>query len=509
MWKPILLDIFSKGLMTDGALTTPISYSKDMMNVRVSNGSTTNNKGYVSIYTGTGTGIKWINYNDNDSLIYFVESGKFKKLDEWVATEIGTVGDHRTQFVNYGNYQIICNGEWLPFVYDGTTLTQLTTTNIEAGSNPRFGALLSYSTVLAGWGDKSNHIYISKPSVVTSPTDVYMYTGGWSHSRDMGGKIEAMCATLSRLFIFTEAGIEYIDRNTTTEVASVPTIVSVPFSRQTAPHNNQVTIAAWDYIFFLTKTNKIKSVGYAAGATEPSVADISHEEKSGITELLSTLSDDQTNATGYYDEENELIVWHLRSKWSTFNDTCIIYDIVRRIFLQDSNKRFTCSCSGNGKTYTGWELTPKIYQENTWPSYDGAPISRSRTTPEIYLGVYSQRKWWEWIALLGEINATWVIYADVIIDGRKIKTVEIKGSDIVSKSWLSSMMVGEWMIGESPSISGAMFRFNKTLSKGKMYKKWHRMKLKIYGTNTNTQFKLSVCEVYARSLGDTPLSNKY
>ena len=508
MNKPISIDIFSGWKIADWwQLVIPASHSESIENVRLSNGSTTNRKWYKSIYTWSWTSINGINYND---WLYFVEDGNFKKwVSETEATTIWAIWSHKSQFVNYSNYQIICNWQWKPRVYNWSTLIQLTT-QIEDGSNPRFGATLSYATYLAGGWDKKGRLYMSKPSTASTPTDIYAYEWDSSYKRDMQSPIDAMCATMSRLFIFTEKKIEYIDKDTTVEVWGIPVIVSIPFSNQSSPINNEVVVVADDIVFFITKTRQIKTIWYVAWHTDPKIWNISHKDKGWISKLLETLDDDQSGAVWYFDSTQNLAVWHLRSKWYTFNNLCLVYDIIRQEFIPDSGKIFWSACEwADGKIYAGGQLSPALYIDWVGKLDDGNPIKRKRQTPPIFLGTYTTRKRWEWIAFAWMINANWVIQFDVIIDGTIVYTWSITWQDIVPIWWLWAKMISEEQVWWDLEQVTKLYTFNKTVSKGKIYRKWYSISVRFYGDATDTEFYLTICEIYARSMGDVTLSNKF
>jgi len=102
----------------------------------------------------------------------------------------------------------------------------------------------------------------------------------------------------------------------------------------------------------MTKTGKIKSIGYIQGNVNPQIADLSDVEGVGINEYMNDeLSSDRSSTFSFYDRVNNLVIWSVKSKNSSTNDRYIIWDLINKTFIEDTNKRFICVTSLNDEYY--------------------------------------------------------------------------------------------------------------------------------------------------------------
>jgi hypothetical protein len=104
----------------------------------------------------------------------------------------------------------------------------------------------------------------------------------------------------------------------------------------------------------MTKSRKIKSIGYIQGNVNPQIADISDTEGTGINDYMQNeLDEDQSACFSFYDRLNNLVIWSVKSKGSSVNDRYIIRDLINKTFIEDTNKRFSCVTMLNDVYYTG------------------------------------------------------------------------------------------------------------------------------------------------------------
>jgi len=151
-------------------------------NARIENGSLTVRPGFREVVSSTiGTHIRGITANNENGMVYVSTDGTFKEVDieNNAFVDIGSVGnDVKNNYIEYGKYTIILTGDDFPYVYDGTTLTQLTASNIPSGVNPHIGVAFSGFTAVAGnTPDTDNVLYFSRPITVANQEYCYDWVG--------------------------------------------------------------------------------------------------------------------------------------------------------------------------------------------------------------------------------------------------------------------------------------------------------------------------------------------
>ena len=65
--------------------------------------------------------------------------------------------------------------------------------------------------------------------------------------------------------------------------------------------------------------------------------------------LNEVLDDSQELAFWYFYDPDKTVKFHVRSKWSSYNDLVVVYDMVNKTFHVDTNKKFWSYCVLNWK----------------------------------------------------------------------------------------------------------------------------------------------------------------
>lgn len=352
----------------------PYAYSTDLRNVRIVNQVTTKRKGYKTIVDDiVGTTVKGM--ASNNSALYVVVDSKLKSADITAGnyTNIGTLpNDNDVGMITFGKYTIILTGAQ-PYVYDGTTLSAVT--SYVASSNPSFGTEFLNFTWVAGTGTLANVLYQSRPISATNPEYSYDWNGSGAGQMIMKSNILGLVATLSKFVIFTEKSIEWIDRSSYTTIGGVLNFYPNPMAQGEKLANSRCAVGAGDKIFFLTADKKIKTIDYVQGISDIRVGELSDDEQVGIPNFMNNLNDDLSDSVGFYDQKNKLIKFFVRSKNSLTNDLCIIWDLVNKTFLVDDNKFYGILVNHNNKVYAGSCLNSVVYEDETGSDDDGGEIA--------------------------------------------------------------------------------------------------------------------------------------
>lgn len=131
---------------------------------------------------------------------------------------------------------------------------------------------------------------------------------------------------------------------------------------------------------------------------------------------MASLDEDQTYSFGYYLPFENLIKWHVRKQGSTFNDICIVYDIVHDAFFVDGNKYFQDGVYWNGTNYVASDLETKIFKDEYGQDDDDTPIYFDYYSKKFNLGNGTFKKiFWETRSYL-KSNALAEITQEIYID---------------------------------------------------------------------------------------------
>jgi len=230
--------------------------------------------------------------------------------------------------LTYGKYTLIFTGIWYPRVYDGSTLTQTTSSNCP-NVNPIISEKFQWFTFISGNTDNTNNtLYISRPITPTNPQYAYDWVGTpWSTQITYDSKILWLVSSMNRLVVFTETRIEYIGKDSLETIWGTPTLVSTPIGNGWQLASWASVMAGGDVVMYLTKNNTINTLFYAQGTVEPVIWDLTDDVSFTITEYLKLLDADQSNSFGYYDDTRKEFNWLLKEIQSLYNDTVLVYDI--------------------------------------------------------------------------------------------------------------------------------------------------------------------------------------
>lgn len=393
----------------------PYAYSTDLRNIRIINQVTTIRKWYKSVVDDvTWTTIKGL--VSNNSNLYVVVDSKLKSCDltNWNYTNIWSLpNDNDVWTITFGKYTIILTG-WVPYVYDWATLSAVTT--YVTNSNPSFGTEFLNFTWIAWTWSFSNILYQSRPIISTNQEYSYDWNGSWAWQIIMKSNILWMVATLSRLVIFTEKSIEYIDRGSYTTIGWVLNFYPNPIAQWERLANNRCAVSAWDKIFLLTADKKIKTIDYISWIDDLKIWELSDDEKVWIPNFMNSLNDDLSKSVWFYDQKNKLIKFFVRSKNSLTNDICIIWDLVNKTFLVDNNKFYSILTNHNNKVYAWSCLNSYLYEDEIWTDDDWWEIAWYRYWAILVNGNQNKNKMYNSVSTSGTINSTTKIRKEVILD---------------------------------------------------------------------------------------------
>lgn len=428
----------------------PDNFANIARNVRIKDWVTPR-KWYTNIhYTAWQSPVRGIKSNGIQNKVYITHDSKLKDVNTttWVITDIGSIAtDNKCRFIEYGKYTIILTWADKPWYYDGTSLTQVSTT-IPASVNPEFWVKFAWFTVINSQLNR-NVIYTSAPITLANQERCYDWVWTGAEAITFDTPVVWMVSTLNNLWIFTKNTIEYIGKDSLTTTWGVASFFSIPLGTWNDLASPDSVVAAEDLIFFMTKTGKIKSIGYIQGNVNPQIADLSDVEGVGINEYMNDeLSSDRSSTFSFYDRVNNLVIWSVKSKDSSTNDRYIIRDLINKTFIEDTNKRFSCVTSLNDEYYAWSAYWLRIVQEFEWTLDNGETVPRVYETTDIAYGNNTIQKQFRGTSIGGKINNKANIKREGIVNNKLVFSRTIQWSTIASSELL--LWIWDFPIGNAP-----------------------------------------------------------
>lgn len=485
-------------------------YAKEIINMRIKNWWITARSGRELVFDWDDINhVQWITANHVNNTLLVVQDWHLRKInlasDPITDTDVGDISHSwPVNFVNYWKFTIILTGAGYPRVYDNATLVQLTDAKIPLNTNPSFGMRYAWFTVVNNNLVK-NSILISRPITLANQERAYEWVWSGSESITFDTQVLGMTSTLNFLWIFTQTTIDYISRDNLTTTWWVASLFSIPIATGDELINSETIASANEYIFYMTKKRKIKSINYVQWNPTPQVAVISES----IDWFLQDLNQDQTGSFAFYDKQENLVKFYVKSKNSIVNDTCIIRDLDNQTRLIDKDKFYAWVASLAENTYAWSNLSYKVIQDEVGFDDEWTPIQRSYLW-EITLWNPTQTKQRRGQKIAWKINDNTIISREVSIDEKVILSKDIIWSDIVylSSLWLWSTPVWDEEIWWWNEEINSLVSFEKVATQGAIRTTWKRMQIRLSGWQRQQQFIVDYAEVTARARMRTKRSDK-
>ena len=536
---------FSKGIIDDvGRNKIPPQFSGYNRNVRIQNASITlrlPNK-LVSSWSGK---IQGITFNSN---IRFIRDGVFCTMTPyfpytvtpyvvspdpvgWLTGIFPNISMYN--FINYGKYTIILTGETRPFVFDGTILYEIDTSEIVGDDNPinplnpypLIWATIQWFTFIAGNTTSTDStLYISEPIEPDSflnPTasrNCYRWLGQEDTtnaplSKLMSSKIQGMIGYLNTLYIFCDKTIEILSQASLSTVWWVPIFTTLPIGDGDTVASHRSIVAAGNIIFYLTKNRRIKTINYIPWIENQKIGELSDRAQQSINGFMERLDEDQSDSFGIYSRGDNTVRWHVKEKWSAVNNLCIVYDITNDWFFIDDNKQYFCMTQANVvgiDQLFGWNTTDgNVYQDDALNGEE--EFVREFDTPNISFWNPTIKKKFRGIELAGWLNIFASPTLEVYVDGLLVYSKLFTYWNI-DPNQLSNVNI--WWPNAVDNPSGSLFYpFELILTQGNLREKGKRIRVRLrWGSWDNIQRKQLYFDYLAfmvKATNNYQLNDKY
>jgi len=371
----------------------------------------------------------------NDRIVIRHNQDTTKKLvtltEALVLAEIDTstdiASDNKMTFLNIANVIYCMN--WVDEFWKLSWTTYTTPATWIANFSPSFGVSFNGSHWASGWSDNPNIVYKSVAD------DYEDFSSAWSDTFTFQETITWLSANNQALFYFTNNTIAVTWTWDITDTAWTITYANRWLEVKEWAVNHYSIVEAWNRIFFLTPSNKINIVAKWQSIDWFEVMELSERKYAWISTIMSMLDKDQIDSFWYFLPKDNLIKWFLKSDWASFNDVCIIYDIIKDAFLVDWQKYFYDWLNFKWKNYTLSMIEAKVYQDEYGQDDEDSIIPFEYWTKEFYISEPTYKKIFRETRTLLDINELAWLQQEIYIDwwSKDLKTAY--GDNITINIW--------------------------------------------------------------------------
>lgn len=366
--------------------------------------------------------------------------------EDWTVTNINTgtdiTSENRMTFSNVWDVVYCMNG-----VDDFGKLSWTTYTTPATGVAsfaPAFWVVFNGSHWASGRSTNPNKVY---KSVADNYED---FNGAWSDQFTFQETIVWLATNNEALFYFTKNSVAVTSQWDIQETAGALTYITKPLQTKEWAVNHSSIVTAWTDVYYLSSSNSINMIARGNNIYWFEVLELSDREYEGIDWLMKTLDKDQTDSFGYFLPDVMIIKRFVKSEWAAFNDICIVYDVIHKRFLVDSNKYFYWGVFFKWKNYTISMIEEKVYIDEFANDDEDSPIPFEYWTKKFYLWWATRKNTVRGARSLFDINELAELTQNIYVDGRLADTRLIDWDDYLLQSWwIGVQVIWEWWIWTS------------------------------------------------------------
>lgn len=282
--------------------------------------------------------------------------------------------------------------------------------------------------VLGGNPKYPGNIFSSVPASVSAPTLSYDFSWTGSSSRVVGDGNQVITGFSTRQWVF------YVVTKTSVWKAwDTLSWYDYVLSKETNTWAvNQSVIQPVEQDLFYFDGFAVRRLSYEANTLALKDASISD---SISNEILSLPRNQEAAVSSFSYPHYKLF---LRSDTSSGNDTCFVYNVIRKSWTTQTNITASCSTSSfdwEPLTFLGSPYEPKVYvEEKRIRAFDWGTINASYVGKVHTLWDDSDFKRFSQLEIFGKIAPGLTLYVDLIVDGTVVQTREISKAATLSST---------------------------------------------------------------------------
>jgi len=505
------------------------SQSPLLLNARLNGASTRVRLGYLRVATATTLDtafkIQGIGWHEKLNQVLIVHNKKLFRLDTTTdalveivvaAGQTAISVDGPVNFSDFGFRMFINIKGDGQFIYNSTLDTYQKLEDfgqsVPTGFDPAFGIIDDGLQLVGGVTGDENLVFRSDRTFQQETDIDNIFTFQFSVTSDPtavpqtmaeSNVVKGIVKNMQGVYIFRGNQIDFFS-GLTTEGISAAIVQTVATGESTANHRSLV--AAGNSIFFLTAENKIKAINFSEGSPIQQTVEVSHRQL-GISRIMDEMDEDQSDAFGQFYPIDRLVVFHMKSKGSNFNDRTIVIAIRpdgSTDFSEDTNKFFRHSVSAGNKIYAISDVVPELYIDEDSTSDNGTEIRLTRRTKRFDLTQPEGRKEFREVRLSGtKSNARAATFQVLIDDDAATAPITLSAGTTGAAGGTGTHAVATVAAGSSAGgVDTDNVEWHKVISRNQLRRIGRTIQLEIVSTGFGF-FMIDFLEFKARSRTDS------
>lgn len=289
--------------------------------------------------------------------------------------------------------------------------------------NPKYGAVFNGSFFVSGDSYRPNSVFYSSS---LSPTQFSV--GGAGTLDQFPEQIVGLNSTNETIFYFSKSTVYATSTSDVQDVNGIYSYVTRPLQITEGAQGHDSIVTIGNYVFYLTPSNTINYLERSQVGGFNNI-ELAGRTAKGVSTLMESLADAQTEAFGAYYPKQLMARWCFRTEGSEVNDVSLIYDVKNDLFLVDTNKFFTGVAVANGKAYALSQVEPKVYIDEDGYTDEDTPIEFQYWTKQLDVGdVTRYKQFWE-ARIAGSINAQANTILEVYVNEKLVDATTITFDD--------------------------------------------------------------------------------
>ena len=314
--------------------------------------------------------------------------------------------------------------------------------------------------------------------------------------------VTGMVTTAQALFVFTKNTVHVADIGSQVQTSGVITFSFRALQTTEGSTNHASLVAVGSDVYYVSPANSINKIVRWGSIYWFEVISLSQRKYKGINNVAELLVLNQTLCHSQSFPQQNLIKFFFQQNGSTICDYCVVYDVVKDMFILDTNKYFYDEIYFHGNVYAVSNITPTVFQdEHGWDDY-GSGIDFEYWTKAFDEWDYTLKKcYWEsrtdvaFSELASLTQEIWVnseVNVNGNFHGKMIDSITVDSSSIEDiEIWgIGTDETGTFPVGEEWVTYFDMYSLPILRTKGNLNARWKTIQFRFTSSVVGSQVQL-------------------
>jgi len=205
-----------------------------------------------------------------------------------------------------------------------------------------------------------------------------------------------MVCTAQSIFVFTKNTVHVADLGSQVQTAGVVTFSFRALQTTEGSTNHASLCAVGSDVYYVSPSNSINKIIRGSNVYGFEVVALSQRKYKGINNIAELLVLNQTLVHSQSHPQQNLVKFFFQQNGSTICDYCIVYDVIKDMFILDTNKYFYDETFFHGYVYAVSNVTTEVFKDEFGWDDAGSAISFEYWTKAFDEGEATLKKcYWE------------------------------------------------------------------------------------------------------------------